>query len=315
MSRRNPSTGAEAAAVPRARPLTGRMRGLAARLPLHLTLMGLMVLWSIPTIALLVSSFREPTAIAASGWWQAITEPFDFTLDNYEKVLTQRGMGRSFWNSVIITVPSTILVILVASFAAYAFAWMRFPGRNVLFLVVVALLVVPLQMTLIPVLRLYGNVTIDQELPLLGGNVFGVNSFPGLWAAHTAYGLPFAVFLLRNFFGALPRDLFESAYLDGASDLGVFFRIVLPLSGPAIAALAIFQFLWVWQDLLVALVLLGDPDLAPMMLTITSLVTSFGSQYQLLTAAAFISMIVPLLIFFALQRYFVQGILAGAVKG
>ncbi len=315
MSRRNPSTGAEAAAVPRARPLTGRMRGLAARLPLHLTLIGLMVLWSIPTIALLVSSFREPTAIAASGWWNAITEPFDFTIDNYEKVLTQRGMARSFWNSVIITVPSTILVILVAAFAAYAFAWMRFPGRNVLFLVVVALLVVPLQMTLIPVLRLYGNVTIDQELPLLGGNVFGVNSFPGLWAAHVAYGLPFAVFLLRNFFGALPRDLFESAYLDGASDLGVFFRIVLPLSGPAIAALAIFQFLWVWQDLLVALVLLGDPDLAPMMLTINSLVSSFGSQYQLLTAAAFISMIVPLLIFFALQRYFVQGILAGAVKG
>jgi len=274
-----------------------------------------MILWSIPTIALLVSSFREPTAIAASGWWNAITEPFDFTIDNYEKVLTQRGMARSFWNSVIITVPSTILVIMVASFAAYAFAWMRFPGRNVLFLVVVALLVVPLQMTLIPVLRLYVNVTIDQELPLLGGNVFGVNSFPGLWMAHVAYGLPFAIFLLRNFFGALPRDLFESAYLDGASDLGVFFRIVLPLSGPAIAALAIFQFLWVWQDLLVALVLLGDPDLAPMMLTITSLVSSFGSQYQLLTAAAFISMIVPLFLFIALQRYFVQGILAGSVKG
>lgn len=315
MSRRNPSTGAEAAAAPRAVWLTGWMKWAVGRAPLHLTLVGLMILWSIPTIALLVSSFREPTVIAASGWWNAITEPFDFTIDNYEKVLTQRGMARSFWNSVIITVPSTILVILVASFAAYAFAWMRFPGRNVLFLVVVALLVVPLQMTLIPVLRLYVSVTIDQELPLLGGNVFGVNSFPGLWMAHVAYGLPFAIFLLRNFYGALPRDLFESAYLDGASDLGVFFRIVLPLSGPAIAALAIFQFLWVWQDLLVALVLLGDPDLAPMMLTITSLVSSMGSQYQLLTAAAFISMIVPLFLFFALQRYFVQGILAGAVKG
>ena len=315
MSRRNPSTDVEAAAAARAGWLIGSLKGVAARMPLHLTLIGLMILWSIPTIALLVSSFREPTAIAASGWWNAITEPFDFTIDNYEKVLTQRGMARSFWNSVIITVPSTILVIMVASFAAYAFAWMRFPGRNVLFLVVVALLVVPLQMTLIPVLRLYVNVTIDQELPLLGGNVFGVNSFPGLWMAHVAYGLPFAIFLLRNFFGALPRDLFESAYLDGASDLRVFFRIVLPLSGPAIAALAIFQFLWVWQDLLVALVLLGDPDLAPMMLTITSLVSSFGSQYQLLTAAAFISMIVPLFLFIALQRYFVQGILAGSVKG
>jgi alpha-glucoside transport system permease protein len=315
VSRRSPSTGAKAAGAPRAARLIGSLKGLAARMPLHVTLIGLMILWSIPTIALLISSFREPTAIASSGWWDAIKEPFNFTVDNYEKVLTQRGMARSFWNSVIITVPSTILVILVASFAAYAFAWMRFPGRNVLFLAVVALLVVPLQMTLIPVLRLYVHVTIDQELPLLGGNLFGVNSFPGLWAAHVAYGLPFAIFLLRNFFGALPRDLFESAYLDGASDLGVFFRIVLPLSGPAIAALAIFQFLWVWQDLLVALVLLGDPDLAPMMLTITSLVSSFGSQYQLLTAAAFISMIVPLLIFFALQRYFVQGILAGAVKG
>jgi alpha-glucoside transport system permease protein len=320
VSRRNPSTGAEAAAAPRAAWLIGSLKGVAARMPLHLTLMGLMALWSIPTIALLVSSFREPTAIAASGWWNAITEPFDFTIDNYEKVLTQRGMARSFWNSVIITIPSTILVILVAAFAAYAFAWMRFPGRNVLFLVVVALLVVPLQMTLIPVLRLYVTLNdnlgfLNNDLPLLGGNVFGVNSFPGLWMAHVAYGLPFAVFLLRNFFGALPRDLFESAYLDGASDLGVFFRIVLPLSGPAIAALAIFQFLWVWQDLLVALVLLGDPDLAPMMLTINSLVSSFGSQYQLLTAAAFISMLVPLFLFFALQRYFVQGILAGAVKG
>ncbi len=142
-----------------------------------------------------------------------------------------------------------------------------------------------------------------------------MNSFVGLWVAHTAYGLPFAVFLLRNFFGALPRDLFESAYLDGASDLTIFFRIVLPLSGPVIAALFIFQFLWVWQDLLVALVFLGDPDLSPMMLTITNLVGSHGTQYQLLTAASFISMIVPLVIFFALQRYFVQGILAGSVKG
>jgi alpha-glucoside transport system permease protein len=273
------------------------------------------VIWSIPTIALLVSSFREPTAIAGSGWWNAITEMFDLTFDNYDRVLTQRGMARSFLNSLIITIPSTILVILVAAFAAYAFAWMKFPARNALFLIVVALLVVPLQMTLIPVLQMYKSLTVEGDLPLIGGNVFGVASFPGIWMAHTAYGLPFAVFLLRNFFGALPRDLFESAHLDGASDLRVFFRIVLPLSMPAIAALAIFQFLWVWQDLLVAMVLLNDPDLAPMTLTITNLVSSFGSDYQLLTAAAFISMLVPLFLFFALQRYFVQGILAGSVKG
>jgi alpha-glucoside transport system permease protein len=316
VARRNPSTGtAAAAAAPRAVRLTGLLGWVAARGPLHLTIIGLMALWSIPTIALLISSFREPTAIAASGWWNVFKEPFNFTLDNYETVLTQRRMARSFLNSVIITVPSTVLVIMVAALAAYAFAWMRFPARNVLFLIVVALLVVPLQMTLIPVLRLYVHLTVDVQLPLLGGNLFGVSSYTGLWIAHTAYGLPFAVFLLRNFFGALPRDLFESAHLDGASDLGVFFRIVLPLSGPAIAALAIFQFLWVWQDLLIALILLGDPDLAPMTLTITSLVSSFGSQYQLLTAAAFISILLPLFIFFALQRYFVQGILAGAVKG
>ncbi len=315
MARRNPSPVAAVGGASRATTPASWLRWIATRLPLHFALVGFMLLWSIPSIALLVSSFREPTAIAASGWWNAITNPLDFTIDNYKTVLQQRGMARSFLNSLIITIPSTLLVILVAAFAAYAFAWMRFPARNHLFLLVVALLVVPLQMTLIPVLRLYTNLTIEQELPILGGNLFGVSSFPGLWLAHTAYGLPFAIFLLRSFFGALPRDLIESAYLDGASDMRVFFRIVLPLSVPAIAALTIFQFLWVWQDLLLALVLLGDPDLAPMTLTITSLVSSFGSQYQLLTAASFISMIVPLIIFFALQRYFVQGILAGAVKG
>lgn len=318
MAEKDPSSADGTAAVtaaPRAFRLSGLLKWTAARMPLHATLVGLAVLWSIPTIALLVSSFREPTAIAASGWWNAITEPLDVTFDNYETVLETEGMARAFRNSVIITVPSTILVVLVASLAAYAFAWMQFPFRNALFLVVVGLLVVPVQMTLIPVLRLYVDLTIHQELPLLGGRIFGTSSYPGIWVAHTAYGLPFAVFLLRNFFGALPRDLFESAYLDGASDLGVFFRIVLPLAMPAIAALIIFQFLWVWNDLLVALVLLGDPDLAPMTLKISNLVSSFGTQYQLLTAAAFISMALPLLIFFALQRYFVQGILAGSVKG
>jgi alpha-glucoside transport system permease protein len=278
-------------------------------------IIALVVLWSVPTIALLVSSFREPTAIASSGWWHAFTSPGDLTFSNYDKVLNNRGMGRAFVNSFLIAVPSTLLVLLIASMAAYAIAWMDFPARNVIFLVMVALLVVPLQMTLIPVLRLYSHLTIDAEVPLIGGRVFGTNSYAGLWLAHAAFGLPFAIYLLRNFFGSLPRDLFESAYLDGASDLRVFFRIVLPLSVPALAALAIFQFLWVWNDLLVALIFLGDPNLAPMTLRITNLVSSFGSQYQLLTAAAFVSMAVPLVIFFALQRYFVQGILAGAVKG
>ena len=313
MARRNPSTTAVASSPLTLALQTGRR--LAGRVPLHLALIGLMLLWSIPTIALLVSSFREATAISSSGWWNAIKEPFDLTVENYQTVLEKQGMARAFFNSVIITVPSTALVILVAAWAAYAFAWMRFPARNLLFLLMVALLVVPVQMTLIPVLRLYTDLTVDAELPILGGRVFGTSSYVGIWMAHTAYGLPFAIYLLRNFFGSLPRDLFESAYLDGASDLRVFFRIVLPLSMPAISALAIFQFLWVWNDLLVALILLGDPDLAPMTLKISNLVSSFGTNYQVLTSAAFISMALPLVIFFALQRYFVQGLLAGAVKG
>ena len=285
-----------------------------SRVPLHAVILLIMVLWSIPTIALLVSSFRDPTAIASSGWWTAFKD-WDFTWDNYQSVLDHRGMADAFFNSIVIAVPSTILVILVAAAAAYAFAWMEFPARNVIFLLIVAMLVIPLQMTLIPVLRLYTHVTVDGDVPIIGGRWFGTNSYAGLWLAHTAYGLPFAVFLLRNFFGALPRDLFESAYLDGASDFMVFRRIVLPLSMPAIAALAIFQFLWVWNDLLIALIFLGDPSMFPMTVQIQSLVSSFGTNYQVLTAAAFVSMALPLVVFFALQRYFVQGVLAGAVKG
>jgi alpha-glucoside transport system permease protein len=297
------------------RTLTWRFRRWSARSPLHLVLILIMVLWSVPTLALLISSFRDPTEIASSGWWNFFSQPFDVTWSNYDRVLNQQGMGRAFVNSIIISVPSTALVIVVAASAAYAFARMEFAFKDTLFLVFVALLVVPLQMTLIPVLRLYSTLQVDTELPILGGNLFGTGSYTGLWLAHTAYGLPFAVFLLRNFFGSLPRELFESAYLDGASDARVFWRIVLPLSTPALAALAIFQFLWVWNDLLVAIILLNDPDLVPMTVRITNLVSSFGQGYQVLTAAAFVSMAVPLAVFFALQRYFVQGLLAGAVKG
>jgi alpha-glucoside transport system permease protein len=318
----NPSATGEAAVGTRPTSLRvgEAVKKFAGRMPLHVSVIGLAAIWSIPTIALLVSSFRDPGLVVTSGWWNAVKDPFDFTFDNYETVLNRQGMARSFMNSLIITIPSTLLTILVAASAAYAFAWMRFPFRNALFLIVVALLVVPLQMTLIPVLRLYVNINetfgfLNNEIPLLGGRWFGTNSYPGIWVAHAAYGLPFAVYLLRNFFGGLPRDLFESAYLDGASDFKVFTRIVIPLSMPAIAALAIFQFLWVWNDLLVALIFLGDPDRAPMTLTITNLVSSFGTAYQLLTAAAFISMALPLVVFFALQRYFVEGVLAGSVKG
>ncbi len=279
-----------------------RLRKILSRWPLHVILIVTALLWMTPSIGLLISSFRPATDIASSGWWTAFQTPFEFTLDNYSDVLSQNRMGQSFLNSLIITIPGTVVPIMVAAFAAYAFAWMRFPGRNALFIFVVALLVVPVQMTLIPVLRLL------TDLNMAG-------TFPAIWLAHTGYGLPFAIFLLRNFFGALPKELVESARLDGASNMRIFFRLVLPLSVPAIASLAIFQFLWVWNDLLVAMIYLQNPELAPMTLTINNLVSSFGTEWQLLTAAAFISMALPLVVFFALQRYFVEGILAGSVKG
>lgn len=274
-----------------------------ARGPLHIVVITICLLWMLPSLGLLVSSFRPNEAIATSGWWTAITSPTQFTIENYAQVLTTQGMARSFLNSIIIALPATLITMLIAALAAYAFSWMEFPGRDWLFLLVIALLVVPIQLTLIPILRMFAN------LEMTG-------TFPAIWLAHTAYGLPFAVLLLRNFFVALPKDLLESAFLEGASHYTAFWRIVLPLSVPALAALGIFQFLWLWNDLLVALVYLGGVrDVAPMTVTISNLVSSFGSQWQLLTAAAFVSMVLPLIIFFALQRYFVEGILAGAVKG
>jgi alpha-glucoside transport system permease protein len=261
------------------------------------------VLWMVPVVALLVSSVRPPELVSTTGWWTVFEPPFAFTLANYQRVLSSNNMGQSFVNSLLVSIPATIIPILIAAFAAYAFAWMRFPGRTALFLLIVALLVVPLQVTLIPVLRLF------TTLGLTG-------TFVAVWLAHTGYGLPFAIYLLRNFFGNLPREMFEAAEVDGASPLVVFFRLVLPTSVPALASLAIFQFLWVWNDLLVALVYLGgSPGVAPMTVTVSNLVNSLGQNWQLLTAAAFVTMVVPLAIFFSLQQYFVRGILAGSVKG
>ncbi|MCL5950203.1 MAG: carbohydrate ABC transporter permease [Chloroflexi bacterium] len=271
--------------------------------PLNIIVVAVSLLWLLPTAGLLVSSFRPAQAISQSGWWTALVPPYHFVLDNYIQVLTANGMGQGFINSLIITIPGTILPILIGSFAAYGFAWMNFPGRDWIFIVVVGLLVVPIQMTLIPILQLYNT------LHLTG-------TFPGVWLAHTAYGLPLAVYLLRNFFQSLPKDLFESARLDGATERQIFFRIVIPLSVPALASLTIFQFLWVWNDLLVALIYLGgDPRVAPMTVTVSNLVNSYGSNYQVLTAAAFISMLLPLVVFFSLQQYFARGLLAGSIKG
>lgn len=285
------------------RSTTARLERFLQKTSLHIAIVIISLVWMVPTVALLVSSFRPANLVATTGWWTAFNPPLHFTLNLYRQALGTAGMGQSFINSLFIAIPATIIPLMVAAFAAYAFAWMEFPGRNLLFVAVVSLLVVPLQMTLIPILRIY------NFLGLTG-------TFLGIWLAHTGYGLPFAVYLLRNFFGALPRDMFESAYLDGASPFTAFFRLVMPLSVPALASLAIFQFMWVWNDLLIALIYLGGtPSVAPMTVTISNLVSSLGGGWQLLTAAAFISMILPLLVFFSLQRYFVRGILAGSVKG
>ncbi len=276
---------------------------LLRRGPLHFAILVICGLWFLPTFGLLVSSFRPPDLVMSTGWWKSFKTPFAFTLDNYLHVLTTGNMARSFFNSLMIAIPSTVMPIMIAAFAAYAFSWMKFPGRDVLFLMLIGLLVVPIQMTLIPVLRIF------NRLHLTG-------TFLGIWLAHTAYGLPFAVYLLRNFIGELPGSIFESAFLDGANHFDIFFRLVLPTSMPAISSLATFQFLWVWNDLLVALIYLGGtPRVAPMTVTISNLVNSYGGGWELLTSAAFISMILPIILFFSLQKYLVRGILTGSIKG
>jgi alpha-glucoside transport system permease protein len=274
------------------------------RLFLHLAVVALMVIWIVPTLGLLVSSFRPQSVLSTSGWWTAFAPPYQFTMENYRDVVNQSGIGRAFINSLFIAIPATIIPIFVAAFAAYAFSWMNFPGRDVLFVVVVGLLVVPLQTTLIPILRLFADWGLTGQ-------------FAAVWLAHTGYGLPFAVYLLRNFMGSLPKSVFESAALDGANHVTSFFRIAVPMSVPAFAALGIFQFLFVWNDLLVALIYIGlaNSENLPMTAAIANLVNSLGGGWYLLSAAAFLSMALPLAVFFGLQRYFVRGIVGGAVKG
>jgi alpha-glucoside transport system permease protein len=269
---------------------------------LTVIVIALGLFWSVPTFGLFISSFRPATLITTTGWWTALVQP-NFTLQNYANVIQANGLGQTFLNSLIIAIPGTIFPILLGAFAAYAFAWLKFPGRDWIFFGVVALLVIPSQIALGPVFNLFSSIGLT-------------GTYVAIWIAHTAFGLPFAVFLLRNFFAALPKDLMESAYIDGASTWRVFWTIVLPLSVPALASLAIFQFMWVWNDLLVALIFLGgNPSIAPFTLTVANLVGSYGENYPILTAAAFLSMALPLVVFFSMQRYFVRGILAGSVKG
>ncbi|MEV4105780.1 carbohydrate ABC transporter permease [Nonomuraea sp. NPDC049649] len=255
--------------------------------------------WLVPTLGLLVVSLRTTEVNNAEGWWTIFTKPAEITIANYGNLLAG-GFGASFWNTVAITVPTTILVIGIAAMAAYAFAWMEFPGRDLLFLVVVGLLIVPIQIALIPVAALYGQ-----------AGIFG--TIPGVVLFHVAFGLPFAIFLLRNFFIGIPASLLEAARMDGAPEWRIFVSVVFPLGKPAIASLGIFQFLWVWNDMLIALVF-ADAANQPMTKYLQSQMRQFGTNMDILSSGAFLSLIIPLVLFFAFQRYFVQGMMAGSVK-
>jgi alpha-glucoside transport system permease protein len=308
----------EKVGTPTARP-AGRGPGGGSGWIVRVAVIVIVLIWLIPTVGLLISSFRTRGFIEAEGWWTAIANPFDtaqWTLDNYTTVLGQsRGFGNAFINSLAVTIPATIIPITVAAFAAYAFSWMEFKGRYLLFLGVVGLIAVPLHVALIPILRLYQNgaelfgITIFPQLGLQG-------TFPAMWLAHTGFGLPLAIYLLRNYVGSLPSSIIESARVDGASHMQIFTRLVVPLSVPALAAFATLQFLWVWNDLLVALVFLGGtPDVRVLQIALADLVGAFGQNRHLLPAAAFVTMGLPMVVFFGLQRFFVRGLTAGAVKG
>jgi alpha-glucoside transport system permease protein len=274
-------------------------------MPAYLTVIVIVVLWTIPSLGLLINSLREPGSIRADGWWAVFTRLFDsttWTLDNYSQVLDD-GFGNAFANSVAVTIPSVVIPLTIAAFAAYAFAWMHFPGRDYIFAGIIGLMVVPLQMALIPILRIYTS----NDL---------VGTYPAIWMAHAGFGLPLAVYLLRNYMGSLPSSIVESAKIDGADHFHIFMRLMVPLSVPVLASFAIFQFLWVWNDFLVAFIFLGiEPRQRVLTMELADLAGRGEGALNLLPAAAFVTTIVPLFVFFALQRFFVRGLTAGSVKG
>jgi len=286
-------------------PTSVKVQRVLKGVPMRLILLAIILIWVVPILGLLVSSFRTPEAINNTGWWTVFANPFtaEWTLSNYISVLYADFMGLAFLNSMLVTIPSTVIPITIAAFAAYAIAWMDFPGREAIFVIIVGLLVVPLQMALIPVLKVY---TANQ----LNG------TYLGIWLAHTGFGLPLATYLLFGYISGIPKEIIESAHADGATPWMSFTRLVLPLSKPAIASFAIFQFLWVWNDLLVALVFLGTKKENALVTTrLAEMVGSRGQDWHVLTSGAFLTMIMPLIIFFSLQRYFVRGMMAGSVKG
>jgi alpha-glucoside transport system permease protein len=287
------------------RPITeaespaARIVRLLGKTPVYFAIVVLGLLWLVPTLGLLLTSLIIPAEIGAVGWWEIFSTPSLATLENYQEILETEAITSAIWTTLWIALGATAIPIVVAALAGYAFAWLEFPGRDWLFLGVVALLVVPIQMALIPIFSLYNDLGIFDTII-------------GLVLFHTAFGLPFAVFLLRNFFIGIPKDLIEAARIDGASELRIFARVILPLGLPAIASLGIFQFLWVWNDLLVALTF--GQETQPITVAIFSQLRQFGANIELIAPAAFLSMAIPLVVFFAFQRYFVQGLLAGSVK-
>ena len=259
-------------------------------------------LWLVPSIGLLVTSFRTAEAALTTGWWTVVTDPLsNWTLDNYTQVLNEGGRS-AFVNSLVVSLPATIIPILIAAMAAYAFTFMEFPGRDFFFILIVGLLVVPLQVALVPLLKIYGDVGLQ-------------GTFASVWLAHAAFGMPLAIFILRGYMATLPRGVIESAKIDGATHYQTFWRLIVPMSVPALASFAIFQFLWTWNDLLVALIFLGPGEKQVLTVQVAGLVGAQQQGWQLVTAGAFLSMIVPLLVFLSLQRFFVRGLTAGAVKG
>ena len=286
-----------------ARTSIGRV---VSRSPLIFTIVVISIVWTIPTLGVLISSLRPPAAIQGSGWWTVFNNPFQegqWTFSNYRRVLGSDGMGNAFFNSALVTIPSVVIPITIAAFAAYAFGWMNFPGRKLFFFIIIALMVVPLQLALLPMLRLYTRIDLN-------------GTYLGIWLAHTGFGLPLAIYLLYGHISSIPVEIIESAYVDGSTPMLTFTKLVLPLAVPVIASFAIFQFLWVWNDLLVALVFLGTKrEVAVVTSRLAALIGERGEAWHVLTAGAFVAMLVPLVVFFALQRFFVRGLTAGSVKG